>query len=167
MVIFFLLFSRLWLIGGGTSWTGTIEKLALPGVLFHHVTPTKDWFYDRLQPWVHYIPVDSDLTDLREKFEWAESHPVEAQKIAEAGTEFARWIGTPEGFAELYQQHLVAPLREIINAYQPPPDASDAGKSVLDIIKEKGSPEYTVVSRCSGTYQYSCKDLDGKIPTGG
>lgn len=152
--------------GGGTSWTGTIEKLALPGVLFHHVTPTKDWFYDRLQPWVHYIPVNSDLTDLREKFEWAESHPVEAQKIAEAGTEFARWIGTPDGFGELYEQHLVAPLRGIINAYQPSPDASDAGKSVLDIIQEKGSPEYTVVSRCSGSFQYSCKDLDGKIPNG-
>lgn len=153
-------------IGGGTSWTGTIEKLALPGVLFHHITPTKDWFYDRLQPWVHYIPVNSDLTDLREKFEWAESHPVEAQKIAEAGTEFARWIGTPEGFGELYQQNLVAPLKGIIDAYQPSPDASDAGKSVLDIIKEKGSPEYTIVSRCSGSEKYSCRDLNGKIPNG-
>lgn len=29
--------------GGGTSWTGTIQKLALPGLLFHHETPTKDY----------------------------------------------------------------------------------------------------------------------------
>ena len=29
--------------GGGTTWTGTMQKLALPGLLFHHVTPTKDY----------------------------------------------------------------------------------------------------------------------------
>ena len=27
--------------GGGTTWTVTIEKLAMPGLLFHHMTPTK------------------------------------------------------------------------------------------------------------------------------
>ena len=29
--------------GGGTTWTGTMQKLALPGLLFHHETPTKDY----------------------------------------------------------------------------------------------------------------------------
>jgi hypothetical protein len=26
--------------GGGTTWSGTLEKLGLPGLLFHHITPT-------------------------------------------------------------------------------------------------------------------------------
>ena len=56
--------------GGGTTWSGTLEKLAMPGVLFHHVTPTKDYFHDLLVPYVHYIPVKDDLSDLREKYEW-------------------------------------------------------------------------------------------------
>ena len=25
--------------GGGTTWMGTLEKLAMPGLLFHHITP--------------------------------------------------------------------------------------------------------------------------------
>eukprot|EP00970_Alexandrium_tamarense_P015937 scaffold5763_cov144-Alexandrium_tamarense.AAC.1 len=28
--------------GGGTTWSGTLEKLALPGLLFHHETETRD-----------------------------------------------------------------------------------------------------------------------------
>ena len=56
---------------GGTTWNGTISKLAIPGLLFHHETPMKDWFFDDLKPWVHYIPIEWDLSDLREKFEWA------------------------------------------------------------------------------------------------
>ena len=39
--------------GGGTTWSGVIEKLGLPGMLFHHVTPTKDYFHDKLKPWMH------------------------------------------------------------------------------------------------------------------
>ena len=27
---------------GGTTWTGTLEKLAMPGMLFHHETPAMD-----------------------------------------------------------------------------------------------------------------------------
>eukprot|EP00957_Ditylum_brightwellii_P118707 9054058-Ditylum_brightwellii.AAC.1 len=51
---------------GGTSWAGMLSKMAMPGVLFHHETLTRDWFYDEVKPWVHYIPVKMDLSDLRE-----------------------------------------------------------------------------------------------------
>ena len=39
--------------GQGTSWSGTMQKLALPGVLFHHNTGTVDWFHEHLVPWIH------------------------------------------------------------------------------------------------------------------
>lgn len=51
--------------------------MALPGLLFHHMTPTKVWFHDLMIPWVHFVPVSLDLSDLRQKFIWAESHPEE------------------------------------------------------------------------------------------
>ena len=38
--------------GGGTTWTGTIEKLGLPGLLFHHETPTKDYVSCCIYPFV-------------------------------------------------------------------------------------------------------------------
>jgi hypothetical protein len=143
--------------GGGTTWTGTIEKLSLPGVLFHHVTPTKDWFHDLLVPWKHYIPIKTDLSDLREKFDWAESHPAEAKQIAEAGTEFARWVGSTEGFRQLYEEHFVAPLRDVMNAYQPMP-AKFGRKGALDVINDFGIKQgFSVVARCSGEQFIDCE----------
>ena len=105
--------------GGGTTWTGTIQKLALPGLLFHHVTPTKDYFHDYMREWVHYIPVSSDLRDLKRKYDWAESHPVESRRIADAGTNLARYLISPEGMEEVYNRDIVEPLRRVIEAYQP------------------------------------------------
>ena len=142
--------------GGGTTWTGTIQKLALPGVLFHHVTPTKDWFHDLLVPWEHYIPIQTDLSDLREKYEWAESHPEEARRISENGTRFAQWMASAEGFGHLYDTFLLAPLRVVMNAYRNPTPSDYEGKRVLDIILESGKGEFTVVSTCSGLYMNSC-----------
>ena len=40
---------------GGTTWQGTIDKLAMPGLLFHHDSGMKDHFHDELKPWVHYV----------------------------------------------------------------------------------------------------------------
>ena len=142
--------------GGGTTWTGTIQKLALPGVLFHHVTPTKDWFHDLLVPWEHYIPIQTDLSDLREKYEWAESHQDEARRISENGTRFAQWMASVEGFGQLYEAFLLAPLRVVMNAYRNPTPSDYEGKRVLDIILESGKGEFTVISTCSGLYMNSC-----------
>lgn len=105
--------------GGGTTWTGTIQKLAMPGLLFHHLTPTKDSIHDWMKPWVHYVPVSSDLLDLKQKFDWAESHPVESKQIADEGTNLMRYLSSPEGLEAMLQQDIVEPLRRVIEAYQP------------------------------------------------
>ncbi|KAL9187137.1 hypothetical protein ACHAXT_010857 [Thalassiosira profunda] len=154
--------------GGGTTWTGTLEKLALPGVLFHHVTPTQDWYHVHLEPWVHFIPVQTDLSDLREKYEWAEAHPHEARRIAEAGTQFARDIGTVEGLAGMYHEHVVAPLGNAIAAYKNPRKKYQ-GKRALDILREsKGGEAFGVVAKCGGwpsegtACRWTKRENDGK-----
>ena len=131
--------------------------ILLPGLLFHHMTPTKDYFHDLLVPWEHYVPINTDLSDLREKYEWAESHPLEAKQISENGTRFARWMGSMEGFGQMYEQHIVAPLQNTLRAYKPVPPMHE-GKSVLDIITES-SEIFTVVGRCSGLHKSSCEEL--------
>ncbi len=105
--------------GGGTTWTGTIEKLQMPGLLFHHVTPTKDYFHDRLIPWKHYIPVSADLSDLKSKYDWSKRNPDKAKRVANAGTRFIREIGTAEGFARMFEEDFKEPLRRVIEAYVP------------------------------------------------
>lgn len=105
--------------GGGTTWTGTSRKLAMPGLLFHHCTPTKDYIHDHIHPWVHYVPVRTDLADIMEKLEWAEKNPLEAKKIAETATELMKQLSTSEGFEPLFEQHVLNPLLEAIEAYNP------------------------------------------------
>jgi hypothetical protein len=46
-------------------------------------------FYHQLNPWEHYVPLKKDLSDVREKLEWALSHDEEARKIAENAYRFA------------------------------------------------------------------------------
>jgi hypothetical protein len=46
-------------------------KLHLFGrrVLFLQERPFKEWWYPEFEPWVHYVPVASDLSDLEEKLD--------------------------------------------------------------------------------------------------
>mmetsp|Transcript_31328 Transcript_31328/g.66475 ORF Transcript_31328/g.66475 Transcript_31328/m.66475 type:complete len:838 (+) Transcript_31328:137-2650(+) len=133
--------------GGGTTWTGVSSKLALPGVLFHHETSTYDWFHEDLLPWIHYIPVSAGLSDLREKYLWAEAHPREAQAIAEAGTAFMRYMGTEEYWERIVERTFVFRLKPYIDAYEPWVEKSrpstrhpEGDKAFLGLAKKLGYP---------------------------
>lgn len=153
--------------GGGTTWSGTQQKLAMPGLLFHHMTPTKDYFHDLLKPWVHFVPVSADLRDLKRKFDWAEAHPEEAKKIADEGTKLMRYIGSPEGFEDWFKQDMTEPLRRVIEAYQPIKSLHAEGKVPWRNWKEalrqiEGDDAFIPVIKCSGHMMGSCEDLMGR-----
>ena len=133
--------------GGGTSVSGTIQKLAFPGVLFHPETSGYDWYHEHLQPWVHYVPVKEDLSDLKEKYEWAERHDRKARAIAKMSTEFVRRMGRPEGLEELYRRHFLNPLEDVMEAYQSNGGLTDLGGDIL-LFKE--------IMRCSGYNIHDC-----------
>jgi len=116
--------------GGGTTWEGTLTKLALPGLLFHHETLTKDDFHDRMVPWKHYVPVKMDLSDLKDRFDWAEAHPDTAQEISRAGTELAKEMASEEYLAELWDLNFRRRLDEVIKAYLPGED--ETMESILE-----------------------------------
>lgn len=45
------------------------------------------WLMEELLvPWVHYIPLKEDLTDVEEKMQWVVDHDEEARKIADQGS---------------------------------------------------------------------------------
>jgi len=151
--------------GGGTTWSGTIEKLAMPGLLFHHFTPTKDYVHDWMTPWVHYVPVSSDLLDLKEKFDWAESHPIQAKKIADEGTKLMRFLTSPEGYAQMYQKNIVEPLRRVIEAYQPVSIVyrQTHWRTWREVLQEiEGDDVWFSLIKCSGISVRSCEI--GEIP---
>jgi hypothetical protein len=53
------------------------------------VTPHWETIFDEsLRPWVHYVPVAEDLSDLGEVFEWCESHTAEVKEIISNANEY-------------------------------------------------------------------------------
>ncbi|KAL7532469.1 hypothetical protein ACHAWF_004144 [Thalassiosira exigua] len=142
--------------GGGTTWSGTLEKLGLPGLLFHHVTPTKDYLHDLMVPWVHYVPVRADLSDLREKYEWAESHPQQARQISDNATELARNLGTPEGVQALYKHFYEGRLRDAVQAYAPLEEGGAWRKALAEA-------SFRPIFRCNGNHLYGCARLTDKL----
>jgi Glycosyl transferase family 90 len=76
-------------IGGlsGTAWGGLRWKLCTGLLVFKVESWANDWWYDTLQPWVHYIPVKPDVSDLHERYQWTQDNPEKAQEIAHAGRE--------------------------------------------------------------------------------
>lgn len=51
--------------------------------------PYKEFFYEKLTPWIHYIPVKRDLSDLLDKVKWIFDNRIEALIIADNALCFA------------------------------------------------------------------------------
>jgi hypothetical protein len=68
----------------------------------------EQFFYPGLKPWVHFVPLKDDFSDLIERYEWLLAHPHEAKIIAENGQHFAREILCPTAletfFAEIVKK---------------------------------------------------------------
>ena len=52
---------------------------------------TRSWYMEELlRPWVHFIPIKNDLSDLLEKWEWSKNNPKQTEHIAINGTKFMK-----------------------------------------------------------------------------
>ncbi|NBO24551.1 MAG: hypothetical protein EBU93_04895, partial [Chlamydiae bacterium] len=75
---------------GGNGWSGRLKFLLFskrPLLLVDRVYI--EYFYSDLQPYVHYIPVKSDLSDLIDQTKWIYDHPEKAEEIANHAFDFA------------------------------------------------------------------------------
>ena len=57
-------------------------EMSYGSVLLKVDSPYKLWFSDRLEPYKHYVPVKSDLSDLYSQIQWCKSHDNECRVIA-------------------------------------------------------------------------------------
>ena len=60
--------------GMASTWDATAWKMNSGSVIFKVKSCWRQWFYDEYLPWVHYIPIADDFSDLLEKYEWCESN---------------------------------------------------------------------------------------------
>mmetsp|Transcript_1512 Transcript_1512/g.2037 ORF Transcript_1512/g.2037 Transcript_1512/m.2037 type:complete len:90 (+) Transcript_1512:24-293(+) len=73
--------------------------LSTGSIVFKQVTSLLPFGVPGLEPFVHFIPVREDLSDLIDKLEWARAHDEEAQRIAKRGKAFADAFFTEEQVA--------------------------------------------------------------------
>lgn len=87
----------------GNGYSGRTKVLMFSGrPLFIADRKWKEYWYKDLVPFVHYIPVKEDLSDLIEKLNWAENNPDQAKTIAVNAQEFARQNLTRKAALDYY-----------------------------------------------------------------
>lgn len=77
--------------GNTNAWAGLFQKLLMGCTVLKVDSPSafRQWYYQKLQPFVHFIPIKSNFEDLAEKVQWAIDHPLEAKQIARNGQALA------------------------------------------------------------------------------
>lgn len=77
--------------GNTNAWSALFQKLLSGSVVLKVASPSnfRQWYYDELIPWVNFVPVKSDMSDLVEKVHWLLEHDGEARKIGENGAKLA------------------------------------------------------------------------------
>ena len=83
------------------------------------LAPNKDWFYDLMVPWKHYVPVQCDLGDLQSKLIVAKSNPGQMKRIAEEASKLADHIFSKEYMDDVYQELFVDYLGQLVQSYRP------------------------------------------------
>lgn len=66
------------------------SRLLSNSVMFLQDFDGIEWFFRALRPYVHYIPVKHDLSDLLDQFDWASENDDICKKISENATAFAK-----------------------------------------------------------------------------
>ncbi|TDL20408.1 hypothetical protein BD410DRAFT_899533 [Rickenella mellea] len=76
----------------GNAWSSRFRRLLSSNVVVFKSTTYPEWFTDRIQPWVHYVPISIDYSDLYDAFVFFRgdpngegNHDELARKIAAAG----------------------------------------------------------------------------------
>ncbi len=70
------------------SFPATQWKLLSGCLTFKQESDDIMYFYDEMIPWTHYVPVRNDLSDLKEKIQWAKDHDEMAHQIADNARAF-------------------------------------------------------------------------------
>ncbi len=80
--------------GFTNAWCNFMQRLKLGCCVLKVGSPMGyyQWYYHKLTPWEHYVPIRADLGDLAEQIDWVKTNPDQARQIAENGQAVARQL---------------------------------------------------------------------------
>ncbi|WP_320675940.1 glycosyl transferase family 90 [Prochlorococcus sp. MIT 1300] len=70
--------------GNVNSW-GLLWKLLSGCCILRVRSKRQQWYHKYIKPWIHYIPIAPDLSDLKEKLEWCKENTFLCYSIANEG----------------------------------------------------------------------------------
>ena len=96
--------------GNTNAWSNLFSRLVMGCCVVKIASRQgyRQWYYDDLEPWRHYVPVKSDLSDLRERITWCRANSDECRQIAARGQEFA--------MARSYEVEIASAIRRLCQA---------------------------------------------------
>jgi hypothetical protein len=77
--------------GHTNAWSNLYTRLLMGCCVMKVASPRgfRQWYYEDLKPWEHYVPIAADLSDLTERVQWCQAHDHKCEAIARAGQQFA------------------------------------------------------------------------------
>jgi len=110
----------------------------------------KLWYRHLLQPFIHYVPVKQDLSDLIEQIKWCKRNDSTCKQIAENAKKFAQTYLSKDGILD-YLQRLLFELKQMNGIYL------YNNLSLLDLQHQN---EYTILQQTLKIYPESNKPID-------
>lgn len=100
---------------GHCHWANRLRRLLFMGsAVLKQVGLCEEYYGMRLQPWVHYVPVDYTLANLTAAVEWARAHDGEVWRIVANMQAYADKFNTAE-FAVQYTYELLKKYAELLD----------------------------------------------------
>jgi hypothetical protein len=83
--------------GHSNSWPGLFQKLLTGSTVLKVASAAgfRQWYYDRLRPWVNFVPVAADMSDLAGIVMWLRNHDDAAREIGARGQALALGMDYP------------------------------------------------------------------------
>ncbi|KAG9311109.1 glycosyl transferase family 90-domain-containing protein [Chiua virens] len=74
----------------GNGWSGRFKRLMTSNALIFKSTVYPEWYTSRVEPWVHYIPIQVSYVDLYDAVAFFRAHDELAARIAKAGRNWSQ-----------------------------------------------------------------------------
>ncbi|WVQ82763.1 hypothetical protein IAT38_004895 [Cryptococcus sp. DSM 104549] len=98
----------------GNGWSARFKRLMTTSSVVLKSTIFPEWYTDRLQPWVHYVPLKPSLTDLYDVLSFFRAHDAQAEAIGAAGKEWSKTFWRREDMVA-YQFRLMLELARVMS----------------------------------------------------
>jgi glycosyl transferase, family 25 len=103
--------------GAASTWDATAWKLNSGSVIIKPKSIWRQWFYDQYISGIHYMEINNDMSNLREVYEWCESHPDECHNMIQHSQELFQTVYAQENviqYTNTVLEQCILPEKDIV-----------------------------------------------------